>query len=155
MNPPIAQSKEDAVAMDVSPGGAQPEPISVLLVPPWRERTFPNNEWVLLLVLLSNRLVKKLSPGPVLVRAVIAAVVGGGVVALLLALPLSARQPLVMGVGALGLGALAALPLIWKELRLLLHADGIHAADGIRADIRLLPVSEGRRLGGAECNTNS
>jgi putative peptidoglycan lipid II flippase len=80
-----------------------------------------SSQAVLLLILLSNRLVKKLSPGPVLVRAVLAAVVGGGIVALMLALPLSARQPLVMGVAALGLGVLAFLPLIWKELRLLLH----------------------------------
>jgi putative peptidoglycan lipid II flippase len=80
-----------------------------------------SSQAVLLLILLSNRLVKKLSPGPVLIRAVIAAIVGGGVVALLLALPLSSRQPLVMGMGALVLGGLAFLPLIWKELRLLLH----------------------------------
>src|SRR5438067_7772533 len=31
---------------------SQPEPRDLQLTPPWRERLFPNNEWVLLLVIV-------------------------------------------------------------------------------------------------------
>jgi len=76
---------------------------------------------VLLLVLLNRRLVTRLSPGISLPRALLAALAGGAVVFLVLLLPLSARQPLVMSVVALALGAFAALFPIWKEIRLLLR----------------------------------
>jgi putative peptidoglycan lipid II flippase len=76
---------------------------------------------ILLLVLLNRRLIKRLTPGVSLPRALLAAIAGGAVVFMVLALPFSASQPLVMGVAALGLGGLIALLPIWKELRLLLR----------------------------------
>ena len=75
---------------------------------------------VLLLVLLNRKLITRLAPAISLPRAALAAVIGGGVVILVSMLPLSAGQPLVMGLAALGLGGLVALLPIWKEIRMLL-----------------------------------
>ena len=76
---------------------------------------------VVLLVLLNRRLVRRLSPGPALLHAVLAAGVGGVVVYLVAQLPQAAYQPLIMGLAALALGGAAALFPIRKEIRLLLH----------------------------------
>ena len=76
---------------------------------------------VLLLVLLNRRLIKRLSLVVSLPRALLAALVGGGVVIMVRALPYSASQPLMMGVVALALGGLLALLPIWKDIRLLLR----------------------------------
>lgn len=76
---------------------------------------------VLLLALLNRRMIKRLSLGMSLPRALLAAVIGGGVVFLVSRLPLSASQPLIMGVIALAAGGLVAVPPIWKEIRLLLR----------------------------------
>lgn len=76
---------------------------------------------VLLFVLLNRQLVQRIIPGPALVRGLIAALVGGALVMVLTVLPISASQPLLVGAAALALGGLAAMPVIWKELRLLLR----------------------------------
>lgn len=76
---------------------------------------------VLLLVLLNRRLLTRLTPAVSLPRALLAALLGGGVVFLVSLLPFASAQPLVTGVAALALGALVALILIRKEIRLLLH----------------------------------
>lgn len=79
------------------------------------------SEAFVLLLLLNRHLARKLTPGFTLLRALLAAGLGGAGAALLLALPAAASQPLVMGAAALALGGLLALPPIWKELRLLLR----------------------------------
>lgn len=76
---------------------------------------------VLLLVLLNRRLATRITPAIALPRALLAAAVGGGIVILAAFLPVSASQPLLVGVAALALGALAALIPIWKEIRILVH----------------------------------
>lgn len=76
---------------------------------------------ILLLVLLNRRLVMRLSPLNSLARAALAAVIGGVIVYGISLLPISAGQPLVMGVAGLAAGGLVALLPIWKEIRLLLH----------------------------------
>jgi putative peptidoglycan lipid II flippase len=76
---------------------------------------------VLLLALLNRRLVLRLSPGPSLLRALAAAVIGGGVVYAFSLAPLSSVQPLIMAMAGLAAGALAALLPIWKDVRLLLR----------------------------------
>lgn len=79
------------------------------------------SEAVILILLLNRRLVRRLYPGGALPRALLAAAVGSGAVYLFSQLPISAAQPLVMGLAALGLGGLLALLPITKEIRLLLH----------------------------------
>ncbi len=76
---------------------------------------------VLLFVLLNRRLAQRLTPGPALLRGLIGALVGGALVMVFTMLPVSASQPLLIGTAALALGGLAAMPVIWKELRLLLR----------------------------------
>jgi putative peptidoglycan lipid II flippase len=76
---------------------------------------------VLLLALLNRHLIRRLSPGPAALHALLAAAVGGAVVYGILQLPLSISQPFVMGVVALAVGGILALPLIWNEIRLLLR----------------------------------
>ncbi len=77
-------------------------------------------EAIILLVLLNRHLVQRLAPGGALLRAVLAALIGGAVVFLVLLHPLSASKPLIMGVAALALGGLVSLFPISKEVRLLL-----------------------------------
>jgi len=77
-------------------------------------------EALVLLALLSRRLVSGIWPGFALLRALLAAGLGGAAAALLLSLPAAASQPLVMGAAALALGGLLSLLPIWKELKLLL-----------------------------------
>jgi putative peptidoglycan lipid II flippase len=79
------------------------------------------SEAILLIVLLNRHLIRRLNPGGALLRALLAALIGGGVVSLILLLPLSTSQPLLVGVAALGLGGLVALLPIFKEIRLLLR----------------------------------
>ncbi len=79
------------------------------------------SEAILLILLLNRHLIRRLDPGGALLRALLAALVGGGVILLVGLLPLSASQPLVMGVAALALGGLLALLPISKEIRLLLR----------------------------------
>jgi putative peptidoglycan lipid II flippase len=79
------------------------------------------SEAIMLILLLNRRLVRRLAPGGALLRALLAALVGGGAVLLIQTLSLSASQPLLMGVAALGVGGLLALLPISKELRLLLR----------------------------------
>ena len=75
-----------------------------------------------LLLLLSRRLVEKLSPWSTLPRALAAALLGGGGVALAAWLSQAAGLPaLLAGVAALGVGGLLALLPVWKEIRLLLR----------------------------------
>jgi len=80
-----------------------------------------SSQAVLLLTLLNRHLIKRLSPGPSLLRALLAAGVGGLTVYLVGILPQAIAQPLIMGTAALAIGGLVALPVIWKEIRLLLR----------------------------------
>lgn len=79
-----------------------------------------SSQAVILLVILARKTAKPVQLGDSFVRASLAAVLGGGVTLLVGYLPFIQRQPLVGGLVALAAGAAAALPLIWKELRLLL-----------------------------------
>ncbi len=76
---------------------------------------------VLLLFLLNRQLIRRLSPGSTVLRAGLAALMGGAVVLLTAELPMSAREPILMGVAGLALGGSLALLPIWKEVRLLLR----------------------------------
>jgi putative peptidoglycan lipid II flippase len=76
---------------------------------------------VLLLILLNQKLVKRLSPGPSMLRAVAAAGIGGLGVILISHLPQAASQPLILGVIGLAFGGVIALLPIMKEIRLLLR----------------------------------
>jgi putative peptidoglycan lipid II flippase len=76
---------------------------------------------VILLLLMNRKLGKRLDPGPSLVRAVVAAGIGGVVVFLISRLPQAASQPLILGVVSLAIGGVFALLPIWKEIRLLLR----------------------------------
>lgn len=78
------------------------------------------SEAVILLLLLNRHLVRRVSLGRAVLRALAAAAVGGGVIYLISLQPISASQPVIMGVAALGAGGLLALLPIWKEIRLLL-----------------------------------
>ncbi len=79
------------------------------------------SEAVILLLLLNRHLVRRVSLGGAVLRALAAAAVGGGVIYLISLQPISASQPVIMGVAALGAGGLLALLPIWKEIRLLLR----------------------------------
>lgn len=77
-------------------------------------------EALLLLVLFSRRLKARLNLFPALMRALIAMLLGGGVAYGLIHTRLPG--PEVLGaMAALAAGALVALPVIWKELRLLVR----------------------------------
>lgn len=78
-----------------------------------------SGEAVLLLLLLNRRLPGSLQVGGSLVRAFLAAALGGGAVWLVMDL-LAGSSALLQSGLALAAGGLAALPVIWKELRLLL-----------------------------------
>lgn len=79
------------------------------------------SEALLLMVLLNRRLIRRLTPGPALMRALLAALVGGIVVSIFLALPAAVSQPLIMAVAGLAVGGVVAVLPIWKEIRLLLR----------------------------------
>ncbi len=78
------------------------------------------SEAVLLMVLFSRRQQIHLRLSPTLLRSLAAALVGGGAVYLLLHLNLPGPQAL-MALLAMAAGALAAMPVVWKELRLLVR----------------------------------
>lgn len=77
-------------------------------------------EALLLLWLFSRRLKADLKLVPALLRALAAAVVGGGLAYLLVNVDLPGPEYLGAFL-ALGAGTLAAVPLVWKELRLLVR----------------------------------
>ncbi len=79
-----------------------------------------SGEAVLLLLLLNRRMTGSIKVGGSLLRAFLASALGGGVVWLVMFL-LDGSPALVQSALALAGGGLAALPVIWKELRLLLH----------------------------------
>ena len=54
MNPPLTRSEDDGLGQDAERGRSGPDRLSVQSLPPWRERFFPNNEWVLVLVLFAE-----------------------------------------------------------------------------------------------------
>lgn len=76
---------------------------------------------VLLLVVLARRLSSRIGPGSALLHAALAAAAGGAVTLAVRALPPAASQPLVFGVIALAAGSVVALPILWREIRLLLR----------------------------------
>ena len=77
-------------------------------------------EAVLLTWLFSRRMQAKLRVLPALLRAMVAALVGGGAAYALVNLPLPGPQA-VGALIALAVGALVAIPFVWKELRLLVR----------------------------------
>jgi len=77
-------------------------------------------EAALLLTLLNRKLVKSVNAGGSLLRAFIAAAVSGAIVWLLMSV-LSGLHPILQSTVAMGVGILAALPLVWPELRLILR----------------------------------
>ncbi|HWQ04706.1 MAG TPA: murein biosynthesis integral membrane protein MurJ [Longilinea sp.] len=77
-------------------------------------------EGLLLLWLFSQRLKTQLTLVPALLRALAAAVLGGGVAFLLVNLDLAGPQVL-RGLIAMAAGVLVAVPIVWKELRLLVR----------------------------------
>lgn len=77
-------------------------------------------EAVLLMVLFSRKQKAHLALSPALLRSLIAALVGGGVVFLLTRLNLPGPRA-IGALLAMICGALAALPVVWKELRLLVR----------------------------------
>jgi len=77
-------------------------------------------EAALLLLLLNRRLTASIKIGGSLLRAFLAAALGGGVVWLMMGL-LEDSHALVQSGLALVAGGLIVIPVIWKELRLLLH----------------------------------
>lgn len=79
-----------------------------------------SGEAVLLLLLLNRRMTGSIKVGGSLLRAFLASALGGGVVWLVMYL-LDGSPALVQSGLALAGGGLATLPVIWKELRLLLH----------------------------------
>ena len=76
---------------------------------------------LLLLALLNRQLITRLSPGSTVIRAILAAALGGGLVFLVSLTPLAARQPVMMAVVALAIGGGIALLPVLKEVRLLLR----------------------------------
>ncbi len=79
-----------------------------------------SGEAVLLLVLLNRRLVGSVRLGGSLLRGFLAAGLGGLVVWLVMN-ALTDRSAIFQSGVALAAGTLAALPVVWKELRLLVH----------------------------------
>ncbi|MEA4906124.1 MAG: murein biosynthesis integral membrane protein MurJ [Anaerolineaceae bacterium] len=75
---------------------------------------------VLLLYLLNRRFDEKIRVSATLLRSLAAALLAAGVVAGVVWLS-AGRYPLVAGILAMGLGALAALPLVWREVRILVR----------------------------------
>ena len=78
------------------------------------------SEAILLLVLMNRRMNLRLAPQVSLLRALLAAVIGGGLVYLIFLSPFYERQPFIVAVLAMGAGGLAALWPIRKEIRILL-----------------------------------
>jgi putative peptidoglycan lipid II flippase len=76
---------------------------------------------VVILLVLNGRLPDRIRAGRTVGRALLAALVGG-LVSLGIFTLLSGRiSPVIVGGASICLGGLALLPLIWRELRLLLH----------------------------------
>ncbi len=76
---------------------------------------------LVLLAILARRLQQPFRPGSSVLRALLAAAVGGGAAFLIQGLPFTQSNPLIGGLAAIGAGGLLALPFIWNELRLLLR----------------------------------
>ena len=87
----------------------------------WTDSICFTSQAVLLLYLLGRRLGRSFWPGGVLLRAVLAALLGGGATMLVLGLPVARAYPLVFGLLGMILGAILALPLVWREAKLLLR----------------------------------
>ncbi len=77
-------------------------------------------EAALLLILLNRKLIQKISVGGSLLRSFLGTAVGGTVVALLSNL-LAGQHPLLQSGIAMAAGTAAAIPFIWKEIRILVR----------------------------------
>jgi putative peptidoglycan lipid II flippase len=75
-------------------------------------------EAILLLYLLERRAPGVLNLTPTMLRAGLAALIGGGISVLLMRLPFA---PLPLAVGALAIGGLAVLPFIWRDIKMLVN----------------------------------
>ena len=76
---------------------------------------------VVVLLILNGRLPDRIRAGRTVGRALLAAAVGGGVCLGIFYLLSGRISPVIVGGAGICLGCLALLPLIWHELRLLLH----------------------------------
>ena len=76
---------------------------------------------IVVLLVLNGRLPDKIRAGRTIGRALLAALVGGGVCLGIFTLLSGRISPVIVGGASICLGGLARLPLIWRELRLLLH----------------------------------
>jgi len=76
---------------------------------------------IVVLLVLNGRLPDKIRAGRTIGRALLAALVGGGVCLGIFTLLSGRISPVIVGGASICLGGLALLPLIWRELRLLLH----------------------------------
>jgi putative peptidoglycan lipid II flippase len=74
---------------------------------------------LVLLAILARRLKKPFQPSSTLLRATLAAVVGGGAAFAIQSLPAMQTRPLIAGIAALSVGTALVIPFMWKELRLL------------------------------------
>jgi putative peptidoglycan lipid II flippase len=76
---------------------------------------------VVLLLILNGRLPDRVRAGRTLARALLAALVGGGVCLGIFTLLSGRISPVIVGGASICLGGIALLPVIWREMRLLLH----------------------------------
>jgi putative peptidoglycan lipid II flippase len=76
---------------------------------------------VVLLLILNGRLPDRIRTGRTVARALLAALVGGGVCLGIFTLLSGRISPVIVGGASICLGGIALLPLIWREMRLLLH----------------------------------
>jgi putative peptidoglycan lipid II flippase len=76
---------------------------------------------LILLALLNRRLISRISAGPTIIRALLAAAIGAGTVLVLAQLPFAVSQPVIMALVSLSAGGVLALLPVWKEIRLLLR----------------------------------
>ena len=74
-----------------------------------------------LIVMLNRGLVKRLSLMQTMWRSLIAAGLGGGIAAVAVTSGFGEWPPVLLALSGLALGGLIALPLIWREMRLLLR----------------------------------
>jgi putative peptidoglycan lipid II flippase len=76
---------------------------------------------IVLLLILNGRLPNRIRAGRTIARALLAALVGGAVCLGIFTLLSGRISPVIVGGASICLGAIALLPLIWREMRLLLH----------------------------------
>jgi len=76
---------------------------------------------IVLLIVLNKGLPDQIHTGRTVARALLAALVGGGVCLGIFTLLSGRISPVIVGGASICLGGIVLLPLIWREMRLLLH----------------------------------